>query len=271
MVATERQLAFAIALAESADRPTEWPGLGRRPPPPFRLVLAPDSATLARIANGRAPSWGAGIALPGAQLIVLRGDLGDVRQTLHHEVAHLVLHDAVRGRVPLWFDEGYASFASGEVERILALRLNLAVASGQLPSLDELDRLLRGSAGTADAAYGLAASAVETLDRRDPPGALARLFDHMGAGEGFDESVLASTGLTADRFEDAWHKDLRRHYGLLTWLMAGGVWAILALMLGGLLWFRRRADRPRREALDQGWTLPEDDGASTVDPGPLGH
>ena len=74
---------------------------------------------------GRAPSWGAAIAVPGARTILLRADEGDLSRTLRHELAHLALHEAVAVRVPLWFDEGYASWAAGEWDRLGTLELNL--------------------------------------------------------------------------------------------------------------------------------------------------
>ncbi len=157
---------MAIALAERAERPLLWPGLGRRSPPPFLLILAEDSAALARLTRGRAPGWGAGVALPAARTILLRADLPDLEQTLRHELGHLILREAVRTRLPLWFDEGYAAWASGEVGRFQVLELNLAVAAGRIPRLDELDRMLRGSAQSADLAYALAASAVAEIARR---------------------------------------------------------------------------------------------------------
>ena len=164
--------ALAVALAERAERPLEWPGLGRRAPPPFLLMLVDDSIGLARLSRGRAPGWGAGVAFPGARTIVLRADLPDLQQTLHHELGHLILRTTIHGPLPLWFDEGYASWASGELGRMEGLELNLAVASGRIPSLEELDAMLRGSATTADLAYALAASAVGELARRPPPGGL---------------------------------------------------------------------------------------------------
>jgi hypothetical protein len=194
VVAREKDLALGIRLAESVDRPFAWPGLGRRAPPPFTLILASDSATMSRIASGRAPGWGAGITLPSVRTIVLRSDLGGLDQTLRHEVAHLALHDAVPGRVPLWFDEGYASLASGEFERLITLQLNLSVVGGRLPSLRELDGDLRGSARTADAAYGLAASAVAEIARHPAPGGLERLFSRMAAGDDFEQSLIAAPG-----------------------------------------------------------------------------
>jgi hypothetical protein len=266
VVAPERQLSLGIGLAELVDRPSNWVGLGRRAPPPFTLILARDSVTLARIAGGRAPGWGAGITLPSTRAIVLRSDLGGLEQTLRHEVAHLVLHDAVRGPVPLWFDEGYAAVASGEFDRLISLQLNLAVVGGQIPTLNELDRDLRGSARTADAAYGLAASAVAEIARRPPPGGLERMFGHLAEGQDFEHSLEASTGLTADRFELIWQRDIRLRYGFVAWLLAGGVWAVVASLLGVLWWLRRRRDRPRRRALDQGWVVPPEDSEPPVDP-----
>jgi len=272
---------MAIALAERAERPLEWPGFGRRAPPPFLLVLAEDSAALARLTGGRAPGWGAGVAFPGARTILLRADLPDLDQTLRHELGHLILRTSVHSRLPLWFDEGYAAWASGEVGRFRALELNLAVAAGRIPSLDELDRMLRGSARSADLAYALAASAVAEIARRPPPGGLEPLLDRLAAGEAFPSALELATGLSPDRFESTWRLGLRRRYSLLTWLVAGGMWTLLAVSLALLLWYRRERDRVRRAALDQGWPPPpetmspdedsEEPGPRPVDPGGLTH
>jgi hypothetical protein len=157
--------------------------------------------------------------------------------------------------MPLWFDEGYAAWASGEVGRLAGLELNLAVASGTLPTLEELDRMLRGSAVSADLAYALAASAVAEVARRPDPGGLAPLLRRLEEGEEFETAFVEATGLTVDRFEENWQATLRRRYSLLTWLAAGGMWSLVAFSLAGLLWWRRQRDRPRRAALDRGWVI----------------
>jgi hypothetical protein len=268
VVASSAHQPLAVALAERAQRPITWPGLGRNIPPPFLLMLVDDSAALARLSRGRAPGWGAGVAFPGARTIVLRADLPDLERTLHHELGHLMLRSSVRGPLPLWFDEGYASWSSGELGRIEGLELNLAVASGRVPTLDELDGMLRGSATTADLAYALAASAVGELARRPPPGGLEPLLARLAAGEPFDSAVVAATGLSVDRFEEEWRQSLRHQYSLLTWLVAGGMWALIAFSLAGLLWYRRQRDLPRRAALDQGWVIPPDTPSPPEDGGP---
>jgi hypothetical protein len=268
-VAAPAQRAIAEELAAVAARPAEWPGLGRRTPGPLRLVVVPDGRLLDSLTDGRVPAWGAAVAVPGARTIVLRADQGDLTRTLRHELAHLALHEAVAGRVPLWFDEGYASWAAGEWERLGGLELNLAVVRGAVPSLTELDGALRGSASTADAAYALATSAVTELSRRNPTGTLTPLLTRLQAGADFDDAVLATTGLSIARFEQEWQRALKRRYTVGNWLIAGGGWAVVAVILVWLIGRRRRADRERRAALDIGWDVgPENEEGPELDPTP---
>lgn len=266
-VAWPRQTDLAIRLAGEADRPADWPGLGRFAPGPVRLVVVPDARRLDSLTRGRAPRWGAAVALPATRTIVIRADGGDLSRTLRHELAHLALHQRVEVRVPLWFDEGYAGWAAGEWERLGVLELNLAVARGALPGFRALDGALRTSETSADAAYALAYSAVSELARRNPSGTLTPLLDRLAAGEDFEAAVLATTGLTVDRFEEAWQRAIRRRYGLATWLLAGGGWLLVSLAVLVLVHFRRRADRPRREALNHGWEVdPEAVDGPELDP-----
>jgi hypothetical protein len=266
-VAWPAQRSLALELARIADRPTEWPGLGRRDPGPLRLIIAPSGRLLDSLTDGRAPAWGAAVALPDNRTILLRADEVDVVRTLRHELAHLALHEAVPVRVPLWFDEGYASWAAGEWDRLGGLELNLAVVRGAIPSLTELDGALRGPAASASDAYALAVSAVTELARRNPTGTLAPLLTRLEGGEDFGAAVLATTGLTLDRFEQEWLREVRRRYSLGHWLIAGGGWAVLGILLVWLVRRRRRADRVRRAALDEGWDVePESEEGPELDP-----
>jgi hypothetical protein len=267
-VARKPDLTLAIALAEQAGQAREWYGLGRRIPGPLRLIVVRGGAGVDGILHGKAPSWGAGFALPGARTVVIRADAGDAERVLRHELAHIALHDAVRVRVPLWFDEGYAAVAAGEWDRFEALRLNLTVARGSVPGFFELDRDLRSSESDAEAAYALAASAVIMLARLNPTRSLAPLLGRLEGGVGFDAAVPATTGWSLDRFETEWRKDVRRRYGILVWVMAGGVWALASLALVLAVWLRRRRDRPRRAALVEGWIVDEEEEAPPAPPPP---
>jgi hypothetical protein len=255
VLARRPDLELAIGLAQAAGTPRDWYGLGHRSTGPLRLIVLRGEARVAAMLHGSVPSWGAGFTFPGARTILIRADAGDPHRILRHELAHLALHDAIRARVPLWFDEGFAALAAGELERLDALRLDLAVARGRVPGFFELDRALRGSENTAQAAYALAASAVALLARRHPDHSLAPLFRRLEAGEGFPAAVLATTGSPLGRFELEWQKDVRKRFGILGWVMAGGLWAVLSVLLVLAVWLRRRRDRPRRQALDEGWII----------------
>jgi hypothetical protein len=264
VIAPPQRGALAVELAEAADQIRRWPGLGRVDTLPLTLVLVRDSAAMSATFRGRAPGWGAGFALPGTRTIVLRADLDDPEATLHHELAHLALHSAVHVRVPLWFDEGYAAWASGEWERLEFLRIGVALAGVTPPSFTGLDAMLRGSARSADVAYALATAAVIELVRRNPSGRLDPLLTRLAAGTDFDTAVEETTGLSPSRFEEDWQRSVRVRYNLATWLVAGGFWTLAA---GGVIlatWLKRRTERPRRAALDQGWIIPEE--GEAVDP-----
>jgi hypothetical protein len=271
VLATPALVDLGIAMGERADQRATWPGLGSQDPLPLRLIVAADEAAFGRINRGRLPGWGVGLALPAARTIVVRADAPDPMAALRHELAHLALHAGLQGRVrvPLWFDEGYAVVAAGEWDRFDALQLNLAVARGRMGDLRGLDAALRRGPVEAGTAYALAGAAVLHLGRLNPAGTLDALVGRLGRGEDFEAAVLASTGLTLDRFERSWHRDMRTRYGLVVWLLAGGGWALLGLVVLSVAGWRRRRDRPRRAALDEGWVIPSEEPelpTSSLDP-----
>jgi len=257
---------LAIALAERADAPAVWPGLGRRATEPLRLIIVPDAARMRQLSGGRAPAWGAGIALPGSRTIMVRADAQDPLTVLRHELAHLALRRAVRVRLPRWFDEGYAAYAAGEWGRLEALKLNLSVVRRGTPELAELDGALRGRSPAAEASYALAMSAVMELARRNPTGSLDPLMALLSGGEEFNAAVVRTTGLTEGRFAAEWRRSVHRRYGLLSWMLAGGLWAAVAIGVILAAAARRRADRPRRRALDDGWVIPDEEVSPELDP-----
>lgn len=264
--ARPNDLSLGMAVVDGADAPREWYGLGRRSPGPFRVVLVPDAGAMAALTRGRGPRWAAGLTFASTGTIILRRDVDDLRLTLRHELAHLVLHRAIRGRVPLWFSEGYAVLASGEFGTGDAFRLSAAVLWGRIPALGGLNGGLR-DARRPDEAYALAGSAVAALARANPEQNLHALFGRLAEGTPFSEAVQLTTGLSVSQFEDQWRREVRRRYGLGTWLIAGGGWTVLGIAVLALRRFRRAGDRVRREALDVGWVLPEDgDDAPMLDP-----
>jgi hypothetical protein len=178
---------------------------------------------------------------------------------LRHELAHLALHGAVR-HVPRWFDEGYAARAAGEWDRLEALRVNWALLRGAVPSLRELDRyLLVDGSAQAGAAYALSTTAVLLLERMGGERGLEPLITALGRTIDFDQALRASYRITLGQFEEQWHKDLRRRYGwLLVVTSFSAFWAVMGVLLAVLWAWRRRRDRARRAALDEGWIVADE-------------
>lgn len=266
VVAKAPELDLALALADEADAAMTWPGLGRQQNPEFRLIVVPDAREYARVSRGRAPVWGGAVTLPAIRTILLRTDAGDPLRLLRHELAHLALHAAVRGRVPRWFDEGFATWGAGEFDRLDAMELNIAVVAGQPLTFAAVDRELASPVGNPTRAYALAATAVLYAARAHPEGSLAPLLGLLRDGVPFDSALQRTTGRSLDRFEEAWARDVRRRYGVLAWGLGLAPWLLaIAFAIAGII-LRRRRDAPRRAALEIGWELPPADEAEPAPP-----
>ena len=245
---------MAVALAERVEPAAQYPGLDTPQTFRLRLIVTPDQRTFDSVTAGRIPGWGAGAAFPGVNTIVLVAG-GNIDQVLRHEMAHLTLRNAV-GRVPRWFDEGYASRAAAEWSRLEALRVNWAMVRGRVPTLIRLDRSLRSGAATARASYALATTAVLFLERLGGERGLEPLMRALKSTGDLDRALRRSYGLTLDQFEGRWHAELKSRYGwLLLATSFSAFWSVTAAVLLALWARRRRRDRLRRAALDEGWVV----------------
>ena len=252
-IAWPGQEALAVAIAEQADRATNFPGIGALPDRPIRIILAPTREQYDSLTRGRLPLWSEGAAFPDAGTIVLLADgpSGSPAATLRHELAHLALRWHVGGRVPLWFEEGYAAVAAQEWDRLDALRLNWQLARGVRMNLDEVDRALRGSRGDAEAGYALAATAVLLLERWGGERGLGPLMANLPQAESFDAALRATYHITEGDFEVRWQRDIGSRYGWFSWLAAMGFfWLAIGTLLASLIVFRRRRDQAKRAALE---------------------
>ena len=240
-------------MAAAVQRDT-FPGLPR-PRARALIAIAPDERRFRAWIGPNAPEWGAAIAFPSLQRIVMQGrtagsDAGDPIQVLRHELAHLALHEALGELPPRWFDEGYASYAAGEWSREQTLATNVALVVRGMPTLDELEESFHHGAGQAEQAYALAYRAVAELAALDRERGLSLFFAYWKEEGRFDTAVRRAYGITAAAFEQHWRARTRRAYGMLA-LVADFTLAtafLSALLLP--LWIaRRRRDRRRMAAL----------------------
>ena len=112
------------------------PGLPDSVPSGVHAVLAHTPAAFDEITGGVVPEWRAGVAIPSLNMLVMPAGEGvpvfegDGLRTLRHEWAHLGLHARLGDlRVPRWFNEGYAQWASGGFDATEAWRLRVMIAT----------------------------------------------------------------------------------------------------------------------------------------------
>jgi hypothetical protein len=257
------QVALATALAEFADAQVAWPGLDV-PERRVRVILARDDAQFDSIVGGRVPEWGAAVAMPATNSIVVRASDGLVtlQQRLRHELAHLALREAVPRGVPRWFDEGYAVVAAQEWDAGNVLRVNWAVLRGVRPTLGDVDRALqRPSPSGAIGAYAYAATAVRLVQRLGGDAGLRPILEGIRATGSFDRALRSTHQLTIGQFEERWHRDLRARYGWLALVSSATAFWLFAALVLAALWSRSRLRyEERRAALDVGWTVDASEG-----------
>lgn len=214
-------------------------------------MVAADRQRFRELVGPGAPEYGAAIAIPSEQRVVMQGsraasDAGDPLQVLRHELAHLALHERLGDIPPRWFDEGYASVAAGEWGREEILATNVVLALRGMPPLDSLDRRFAGGAGQASAAYALAHRAVVELAALDPARGLSLFFEYWKQTGELDPAIRQAFGMTQAAFEKRWRERTQRRYGALALFADITIGALVLLFFITPLYLaRRRRDRLR--------------------------
>ncbi len=201
------------------------------------------------------PDYAVGVAYPHAGIILVSlsptvvGAPYDVESTLAHELSHVALHRAVRGRpVPRWFSEGLAATQSGEYAFRRAAALYQARGEGRLVPLADLDGRFhrpRDPRNTS-AAYAQAADMVAFLENQ-PDGAAGfrRVVLALRRGETMEEALLAGYGLTLQTFEAEWNENLAARHKALPLVLAGLVAWIGFIVLIAAAYRKRRGEHYR--------------------------
>ncbi len=243
----------ARRLAEVMTPRPVLPALPAGYPLSAEIWLPPDEDAFVALTGGAPPEWGAAVAIPSRTAIVLPGFAtrrlppDQLRRVLLHEWAHLGLHGYLGDlRVPRWFSEGYAEWASGGWEFEEGWRLRVAIALNRAPPLDSLTLGWPRDRASAEVAYLLAGSAVAYLARSGGPEGLALFLERWKETGGFEPALRRTYGVTLGQFEEDWAKHVRREYGWLFVITRSVLfWAILATAIGGMLWIRRGRNRER--------------------------
>ncbi len=254
VVSEARDARLARALLAAAQANDSFPGLPR-PKAHVLIAVAPNAERFRQWVGPHAPEWGAAIAIPDEQRLVLQGgragsDAGDPVVVLRHELAHLALHERMGRLPPRWFDEGYASVAAGEWTRDEAFATSLAMVWRTLPSLERLENGFFAGASEATWSYAMAYRVVSELQALDPSAGLANFFSYWKTTGSMEKALRQAYGITGEQFEKHWQARTRRRYGALSLVTnVSAVFGLFGVMLLPLFISRRRRDRRRLEAM----------------------
>ncbi|MYD63330.1 MAG: hypothetical protein F4W91_20030 [Gemmatimonadetes bacterium] len=228
--------------------------LGGTPEIPIAVYLAPNEAIFRELTHGRLPHWSAGVAFLESRTIVLQASADNLLQVARHEFAHIFLHAIAPSRVPVWFHEGVAMWASHEWRLRQSAAVFYAVFSENLIPLSEIDEVLSFPSAKADLAYTESLLAVSFLIRLGGPNAVVVMLSELEAGAPFEVALFRVTGETPREFERRWRDDVQARFSLMTLLFSPDlIWLYLTLLL--LLAYicvrlRNRATLRRWEAED---------------------
>jgi len=225
------------------------------PPDTIEVVVAATEAEFSEMTGGRVPDWGLAVAFPQLRRIVMRSPriTGDVEVdpaiVLRHELGHVYLGAALGAgeeEMPRWFHEGFAALYAGEWRWVDPYRLARARIAGTLVPLGDLGRSFPGDPSVA---YVQSMAAVRGLERRGGAVGLGQLIGRMREGATFDQALRGTYGLTLDEYYAEWESELGHQYG---WTVAlsgqQGLWVVLAIVVLGLYWLRRRGLRREIDA-----------------------
>jgi len=216
------------------------------------VVLCGSAESFRRATPGVDHRHTLGVAFPAEATIFLnceaieRGFLQSVAITIRHELAHIIIGEAVRRgyrRVPVWFDEGVAVWASGKIPFYDTSDYDRAVAAGALLALAELADRFPSDPRERGIAYEQSESVVRHLVRTRGEGVIPAILQAAGRGVEFDQAFRSAVGKDVAALEREWLAAIRPSWPWLNWLFNAfslfGAMSLLAV-LAFVVYLRRR-------------------------------
>ncbi|MCP4706829.1 MAG: hypothetical protein GY865_19700 [candidate division Zixibacteria bacterium] len=184
------------------------------------------------------PDWGAAVALPYKQMIVIKSPANfRLGKSLHeltkHEYSHLALEDRLNHvNSPRWLNEGLAMYIAFEWGWTSNIALSNAVIFRTVVPLRTIEKMNRFPEGQARIAYAQSYMAVKYLLEQYGFDSFNILLDNIRDRRSIDEALMAATGSNYDGFEKEYITYLRNKFNLLTiFIDMSYLWLFLAVVV----------------------------------------
>ena len=208
---------YLTALAELEEK------LGLSPQRKAYIVLSRTQTEFRDITGGSTHTWIAALAYSSENLIVIDGSkieiigMNDLKITLSHELTHLLLGKLLEkgAKLPVWFNEGVAMWASIPRFTLPREELVLAAKSGALLHYSSLHDSFPASRKGAQLAYAESHEFISYLENRFGEGTVKAVIQEMNHGVQVADALLHVAGKTLDELWNDWTETLYRRSGFL--------------------------------------------------------
>jgi hypothetical protein len=158
--------------------------------------------------------WSGGIAFTDFGIIAISispSELDWGKKALVHELTHLVVRQATfspYGQLPLWLDEGLATYNEGELDPVLRSYLEEAILKDELISVRSLCSPFSAYSEKAYLSYAQSYSLVEYLLDNYGQDKMLDLLALLKQGSTYDEALTEVYGFDMNGLDACWRATL---------------------------------------------------------------
>jgi hypothetical protein len=187
--------------------------IGTYPEKPIKIYVYASTDDL-KGAMVYSQEWTGGVAFTDFGIIAIGippSELAWGKEALVHELTHLVVHQATfspYGQLPIWLDEGLATYNEGELDPDLRSSLNKAISEDTLISVRSLCSPFSVYTDKAQLSYAESYSLVEYLLDNYGQGEMLNLLSLMKQGNTYDEALTAVYGFDINGLDARWRATL---------------------------------------------------------------
>jgi hypothetical protein len=187
--------------------------IGAYPERPIKIYIYASSGDLLG-AMVYSQEWTGGVAFADFSVIAISispGELDWGKRALVHELTHLVVHQATfgpYGQLPVWLDEGLATYNEGEFDPFLRSSLEEAIAEDELISVRSLCSPFSAYSEKAYLSYAQSYSLAEYLLDSYGQDKMLDLLALLKEGNTYDEALTDVYGFDIEGLDAHWRASL---------------------------------------------------------------